>query len=65
MAFTIYLLYLFLETVSDKDSHLFCDKSDDQRLILGSYNASLAPLSFKYFERLLYFLRQKETIKGK
>lgn len=51
--------------VNDKDIY-FCDNYDDQGLMWGFYKASLAPLSFKYFDRLLYFLRQEEiTIKGK
>lgn len=50
--------------VNDKDIY-FCDNYDDQGLMWGFYKASLAPLSFKYFDSLLYFLRQEETIKGK
>lgn len=50
--------------VNDKDIYI-CDNYDDQGLMWGFYKASLDPLSFKYFDRLLYFLRQEETIKGK
>lgn len=66
MAFTIYFWIkstLWIR-VNDKDIY-FCDNYDDQGLMWGFYKASLAPLSFKYFDRLLYFLRQEETIKGK